>query len=287
MNAPPELTKASPSYFELAIRLGVLGLLLYWTFELVRPFLTIVVWGSIIAVALYPLFLWLAGKLGGRDRLAAILVTVLALLVAAGPVTWIAIDMVDSSKTLYERVDWEKLSLPAPPASVKTWPVFGDQIYQAWALTAENTRAMLGKAFPYLKPWGGTALNIAASAGIGIVKFLIAIVVAGFLMVSAPSLVNGMRRLASRLNAERGESFVALAGSTIRSVSRGVIGIAALQALLAGIGLFVAGIPGASILTFLALVLAIVQIGCSVVLVPVTIWAWFSMEPFAAILFTL
>ena len=81
--------------------------------------------------------------------------------------------------------------------------------------------------------------------------------------------------------------FVTLAGSTIRSVSRGVIGIAALQALLAGIGLFVAGIPGASILTFLALVLAIVQIGCSVVLIPVTIWAWFSMEPFAAILFTL
>lgn len=282
-----EYIPTSGSYFELAIRLAVLGLLLYWTFELVRPFLTIIVWASIIAVALYPAFVWLAGKLGGREHLAAFLLTAFSFLVAVGPVTWIGIDAVDSSKALFERVDWEKLSLPPPPSSVKSWPVFGDEIFAVWTMAAENTRVIAVKVYPYLKPWGATALSTATTAAIGIIKFLIAIILSGFLFVPAPSLINGIKRLVARLNPERGERFVALAGSTIRSVSRGVIGIAVLQAGLAGIGLYIAGIHGAGIITLLALILGIIQIGCSVVLIPVTIWAWFIMEPVSALIFTL
>jgi predicted PurR-regulated permease PerM len=93
--------------------------------------------------------------------------------------------------------------------------------------------------------------------------------------------------LSARLALRRGEEFVSLAGATIRTVSRGVVGISALQALLTGIGLAVAHVPGTSLLTSAVLILGIIQIGAGIILIPLIIWAWFTMEPAAAILFTI
>ena len=128
--------------------------------------------------------------------------------------------------------------------------------------------------------------TIAADAGIGTIKFFIAIIIAGFLYSPAPSLVDAIRKVSRRLASGRGEEFVQLAGDTIRSVSRGVIGISALQAFFAGLGLMVAGIPGASLITSAVLILGIIQIGPSIVLIPLIIWSWTVMETTTALLFT-
>ena len=277
---------APPSYFELAIRLAVLALLLYFALLLIRPFLSIIIWSVVIAVALYPVFLWTARMLGGRDTLAAILVTLFNLIVVVGPVTWLALDLIESVSTISANVSWHDLAIPPPPLSVKSWPLFGEDIHRAWTLAANNARDALAKLYPYLKPVGGVLLSIAAGAGTGVLKFLLSVIVAGFLFVSAPSLVNAMKRLARKLEAKRGEEFVTLAGATIRTVSRGVIGIAVLQALLAGIGLAVAGIPAASLLTLAILVLGIIQVGPSILIIPIVIWSWFSMDTATAALFT-
>ena len=98
----------------------------------------------------------------------------------------------------------------------------------------------------------------------------------------APSLVNAILKFSRRLASGRGEKFVQLAGATIRAVSRGVIGVSALQAFLAGVGLVAAGIPGASLITSAVLILGIIQIGPSIVLIPIIIWSWIAMDPMAA-----
>jgi predicted PurR-regulated permease PerM len=115
---------------------------------------------------------------------------------------------------------------------------------------------------------------------------LIAIVVAGFLYPPAPVMVDSIKGVARKLDAQRGDEFVALAGATIRTVSRGVIGISMLQAFLAGIGLVAAGIPAASLLTSAIFILGIIQIGPSVLIIPLIVWSWFSMDTAAAFLFT-
>ena len=86
---------------------------------------------------------------------------------------------------------------------------------------------------------------------------------------------------------ERSEDFVALAGATIRTVSQGVIGVAVLQSLLAGIGLKIAGIPNAGVLAFAILVLGIVQIGSAPILLPVVIWVWTAKDVGTAVLITI
>ena len=272
---------------ELAIRVAALALLLYWALALLRPFASIVMWSVIIAVALYPAFSWIARRLGERRRLAAAVVTILGLLIVIGPATWLAIGLIDSIRVVAERLDPAHLSLPPPFPSVKTWPLIGDQLYDFWMLASTNLKAAAAKIAPQLKPLGNSLLHTVAGTGTATVKFLIAIVVAGLLLPPAPALVSATRRVARRITAKRGDEFVDLAGATIRTVARGVIGISALQAVLAGVGLIAAGVPGASLITSAALILGIIQIGPTVVLLPVVIWAWFAMAPTAALLFTI
>lgn len=270
---------------ELALRLGALGLLLYVALTLIQPFIAVAIWSIVIAVALSPAYERLARWLGGR-RLAAALMTIASLLVIIGPATWLALGLIDSLRAISAELDFSALTLPAPPPAIKGWPLIGEPIYQFWDLASTNLRGALVKIAPHLKPLGTVLLRVAAETGTGTIKFFAALIVAGFLFAPAPRLVEAVRTFARRLLSDRGEEFVALAGATIRAVSRGVIGISVLQALLAGIGLMVAGVPGASLLTSAVLILGIIQIGPSLVLVPLVIWSWFSMDTMAALLFT-
>jgi predicted PurR-regulated permease PerM len=271
---------------ELTIRLGILGLLLYLSFVLVRPFISIAIWSVVLTVALYPVYDWMVGRLGGRRRLAALLLTILSLLIVIGPATWLVLGLIDSLGTLSEHLDPSALTLPPAPDAVKGWPIVGDLIYQYWNLASTNFRAALAKIAPLLKPLGSILLQIAAGAGTGAIKFFAAILVAGFLFSPAPALVDAITRFSRKLASNRGQKFVQLAGATIRAVSRGVIGISALQALLAGVGLMAFNIPGANLITSAVLILGIVQIGPSIVLIPLIIWSWTAMETATAFLFT-
>ena len=278
--------ETATSFIEVAIRLGALALLLYWSLLLVSPFISIVIWSAVLSVALYPVFEWISLRLGGRRRVAAALVTILSLLVIIGPASWLALGLVDSIRLIAERLDLANLTIPPPSSSVKEWPLIGQPIYQFWDLASTNLSAALAQILPQLKPLGSSLLRIGADTGLGIIMFLVSIIVAGFLFSPGPAIVEAVKKFARRLNPTRGEEFVDQAGATIRAVSRGVIGISVLQALLAGIGLMVAGIPQASLITFAVLVLGIIQIGPSIVIIPVIIWSWTFMDTKAALLFT-
>ncbi len=275
------------SFIAIAVRLGVLALLLYGSLVLVRPFISIVLWSVVLTVALDPVFQWTSFRLGGRRRLAAALITILSLLIVLGPATWLALGLVDSLRMISERLDFSTLTIPPPFKSVKDWPLIGNPVYQFWDLASTNFQAALAKIIPQLKPLGSSLLRIGADTGLGIIKFLASIIVAGFLFSPAPMLVDAIKKFSHRLSSERGEEFVNQAGATIRAVSRGVIGVSVLQALLAGMGLMVAGVPHASLITFAVLIFAIVQIGPSIILIPVIIWSWTVMETTSALLFTM
>ena len=278
--------RLTATWIELAIRLGVLGLLIYLAFILVRPFITIAIWSVVLTVALYPAYGHLVSWLGGRRRLAAALLTIINLAIVIGPAAWLTLGLIDSIQHLSERLDLSTLKIPEPSASVKGWPLVGAPIYQFWELAASNLQAALARIAPQLKPVGSSLLAIAADTGTGAIKFLIALVIAGFLFPPAPALVDALRRFSRRLAAGQGEAFVQIAGSTIRAVARGVIGISALQAFLVGMGVMVAGIPAATLIASAALILGIVQIGPSIIIIPLVIWSWTAMETTTALLFT-
>jgi predicted PurR-regulated permease PerM len=278
--------KLTSIWIELTIRIGVLGLLFYWSYVLIRPFITIAIWSIVLTVALYPIYEWLVRCLGGRRRLAAVLLTTLNFLIVIGPAAWLILDLIEGIRTVVARFDVSDMALPPPPDMIKGWPIIGEPIFQFWDLASANLREALAKIAPQLKPLGNTLLYSAAEAGTGAIKFFLAIIVSAFLFPAAPLLVDAVVGISRRLASGRGEEFVRLAGATIRAVSRGVIAISALQAFLAAVGLTVAGIPGSSLIASAVLVLGIIQIGPSIVLIPVIVWSWAALETTTALLFT-
>ena len=239
---------------DVMIRLGLLGLLGYWSWGIIAPFLTIVLWSAILTVALYPLFDRLAGWLG-RRRLAAALVTLLCLLVVVVPVAWLGLGMVSGVKLMAKEVDAGLPSIPLPANSVKDWPIVGEKIFQIWSRVVTDIKAQLVELAPVIKPVGRKLLEIAMNAMLGLLKFLVSIIIAGLLFCPGPKLVERLAQIIDRILHPRGLEMVHLAGATIRNVSRGVIGIALLQSLLGGVGFLAAGIPGAGILAFASLFL--------------------------------
>jgi len=278
---------ASPDEFLVsAIRLVCLGLLAYWSLILVKPFLTIIVWSVIIAVAIYPAFDWLSHKLWDRRGLAAFVITVVGLIVILGPATWLGLSLAESTRILITRIGAGSVAIPPPSEAIKAWPLVGDKIYELWQLASTNLQELLLEIAPQFKSLGTRLLSAAGDVGINLIKFVVAAVISGFLLIPGPALVQSFKNVLSHVAATKGEQFVDLAGATIRNISRGVIGIAVLQALLAGIGLLIASVPAAGLFSFLVLLLGIVQIGPTIVLIPLIVWAWFTMDTAIAVLFT-
>src|SRR5690349_10199377 len=119
----PARTTLSAATIDLAIRVDFIALLGYWSFRVIAPFLTIGLWSAVLAVALYPLFDWLAGRLS--PRAAAALLTLLSLLVVLGPLTWLGFGMIAGVGTLVTGLDTGPLLIPSPSESVKGWPIIG------------------------------------------------------------------------------------------------------------------------------------------------------------------
>jgi predicted PurR-regulated permease PerM len=271
---------------ELAIRLFVIGALIYWTFIIILPFAAIILWSVVLAVALYPIYRVVAELLGGRPITAAVLMTIAGLVLIIGPVTWMAVGAIEPIKVVVAGFDNGDIAIPPPPASIKDWPLIGEQLYAFWLLASTNLRSAFTQVLPQLKPAGEFLLDMAKSAGAGTLKFLVSVLLMGFILAAAPQLLAGTRALSRRIDPSSGIKFVDLAGATINAVSRGVMGLSLMQAVIGGAGMYLADVPGASLLTIAILVLGIIQIGPLIVVAPVIFWAWTTLTPGPALALT-
>ncbi len=282
----PWVRSADSRIVELVVRLALVVFLLVWSFVLVRPFIPIFVWSVALATALAPLYEQVVVWLGGRRRVAAALVTLLTLVVVIGPASWLGMSLVEVTKSTIEKFTSGELSIAPPPESVKSWPLIGQTVYDDWLLASTNLRSALKALLPLLKPVGDFLLDAVRSSGAGALKFLVSVIIAGFLFSPGPSLAKAARAIARRFNREHGEDYVRLAGATIGAVSRGVIGVALLQAIVAELAMWLVDVPGASLLTIGVLVLSIVQIGPLIICAPLILWSWSALPAPQASAFT-
>ncbi|MGB5770195.1 MAG: AI-2E family transporter [Crocosphaera sp.] len=272
---------------DLIIRLFLIGLLLAWCFLLLRPFIGIILWGMILAIAIFPIFLWLKNLMGGRGKLAGTLITLLGVAIIIGPVSFIATVFVSNVQTFADGLASGNLVIPPPPEGIATWPVIGESVNRIWQSASVNLGTVLSQFRPQLEELAKNLLFIAANIGLVLLKFIVSIIIAGILIINAEGLNRRLSQVLLRLTPQQGQGFLQLATATIRGVTRGIIGVSVLQSLLIGIGFLVAGIPFAGLLALLCLLLAIIQIGPGLVVLPTIIFAWSTMGTVGALLFTL
>lgn len=271
---------------DLAIRLGALAAFVVLVGVLIRPFAGLLLWSAILAVALQPVFAWISARIGGRRRLAAVLVTVLALLVVFGPAAYLVTSLVDSLEQMAAAVKAGTFALPPLPQALARLPLIGPQLADLWSSGIAGATDLLKAHGKDLVRPGEVILKLIAGLAGTIATFALAVLAAGFLFVPGPRLAGLLGEAALRIAGPRGGRFVAVAAATVRGVARGIIGVALLQGLLMGTVMMVAGIPHAGLLAVAALILSLAQIGAIVVGAPVILWVWFAHSTVFAVVFT-
>jgi predicted PurR-regulated permease PerM len=245
---------------------------------IMRPFLAPVIWATMIVVATWPLMLKIESAFGGRRLPAVAVITVAMLLVFVLPF-WAAVSTIVEYSG--EMVNWVKalkvITIPQPPDWVAGLPLFGDKLAATWAeFAAQSPEALALKLGPYV---GRSLQWLAAQAGgVGalIVQFLLTVIIAAVMYSVGETAARSVRKFGARLGGPRGEGTVVLASRAIRGVALGVVVTALVQSLLAGLGLAIAGVPFAGMLTAVMLLLCLAQVGPMLVLVPATIWVYWS-----------
>ena len=190
-----------------------------------------------------------------------------------------------SAQTIAEGLADGTLKLPPPPATLDL-PWIGPQVRALWAEAATDFYPMLERLRPHVVDYGTVLLGLAATAGLSLLEFIVAMIIAGVLLPNAVVIHGALHAFVDRLTPHRGKAFVELAGATVRNVARGVVGIAMLQGLLLGLGFLAVGIPFAGLWTVLAIVLGIVQIGPGLIVLGTLVYAWASFDVTTALLFT-
>ena len=275
---------------EVLIRAGLIFALAALCFQIFAPFLTLMVWGLILAVTLYPMQEYVAAKMGGRQGLAATLIVILGIALIVAPTAILMSSLGDSVQRLIHDVQSDALVIPAPRESVAGWPVIGERVYALWSQAHADLPALVKSMQPKIGDLAKSALAFVASIGGGLLLFLAALIIAGILMAFGRSGSRASVAISERLaGPARGAEFATLATATIRAVAQGVIGVAFIQAIIVGLCLLVAGVPWAGVLAMIALVLGIAQIPALIVTLPAIAYIWLLGDygKGEAILFTL
>ena len=268
---------------EASINIGLVALLAAICLLILAPFVPIVAWGIIIAVASYPVFLKLQHATG-RGGWAAAIWTILLLAVLIIPVVLLANSMVEGVQSLMDHLDAGTFVVPPPPLNLESWPLIGAPLNRIWSMASNNLTEAVKLLTPQIKTFLPRLVSASAGIGLTVLQFFFSILIAGALLAKAQSAAEVTRAFANRLFGERGAEFQNLVGSTIRSVTSGILGVALIQTVLAAIGFLVVGLPGAGLWAVIFLIAAVLQVGI-LVLIPAVAFVFATATTTTAVVF--
>ena len=268
-----------------AIRIGFVGLLIILSWLILKPFVMLVMWGIIIAVGIYPLFKKLASLLGNREKLASTLITLFALAFLIVPSYYLMESTVETVKYIAVQMEEGTFNVPPPADGVAEWPIIGKSVYKTWKLASVNLEAAIKAFEPQIKEFASGLISGVVGLGATVLLSLVSIIIAGALMVKAKSAEETARKAFNILIGKQGDEFTELAGATIRSVVQGVLGVAIIQSVAAGIVMLIFGIPAAGLWALIVLMLAIIQLPPTLIMLPVAIYGFSILDTTSAIIF--
>ncbi|MHC4940117.1 MAG: AI-2E family transporter [Planctomycetota bacterium] len=286
MHTAQEKREALNLTTEAAIRLAILAALLVACFHIILPFLLPVIWGIIIAIAVWPIVRRMTRMLGGRQKTAAALFTVLAIALLLIPSWLLAENVTEGLVEAGSMLADDEVVIPPPPDRIADWPLVGERLAESWAEAAENPPAAIAAHSDQIIAFGKYLLGTVADLGFGILQFVFAIILAGVFLTQSNGGTRALDALALRLaGEERGHELLKTAGDTVSSVVKGVLGVAAVQAVAAWIGMAIAGVPYSAAWALAVLVLAIMQLPPLLVLAPIIFYVFATTGTTGAVVF--
>jgi predicted PurR-regulated permease PerM len=264
------------------IRVVLLAAWIVWCLQIVLPFVIPILWGAIIATAVFPLVRRLSPK---RPTLGGVCFGVLGITLIIVP-SWLFLSSVGEFAVGVGR-EWTqgKLEIPPPRPEVAEWPLIGKRLYALWTELVAAPASVVENYLPQLRQIGRWLMQSLGSLTLGVLESLFAIAVASAFIAKADATERALVPVAERIAPEYGQPLLELAKDTVRGVAKGVLGVAFLQAVLAWIGMKVAGVPAAGAWALLVLIVAVAQLPSILILGPVTVWLFMSSSTTTAVVF--
>ncbi len=265
------LNSSVKNSIEISIRLILLFLIIAWSLVLLLPFLEPVLWGVIIAISVSPAFVMINKKLGDKPKLTSAFIVIVFLAVIIVPFYLVISSSADKMIELSESIDKSDLRIPPPDASVADWPIIGKKVFNTWSNFSDNLESALNNFNGYIAQAGKTIVGSIVGLAGSVFMFIISIIIAGILLATKGTR-QLMNKFFAKLIGDKGLEFANLSEKTIRSVTKGIIGTAFIQAIVLGILFALAGVPYAGIWGVLSLILGIMQLPPSLISIPIVFY---------------
>ncbi len=251
----------------------VLLLLLAGCLLVLRPFVSALLWAIVLCFTSWPIYRRLLRLVGNRPTLAALLMSLAMMLTVLLPFVVVGTTMADNVKELTTATrHWLDAGPPAPPAWLAKVPLAGKSASEYWQSLAADTEKLWQEAKRLIEPVSSWLLKVGLALGSGLMEMALSILIAFFLFRDGPALAERLTTGVGRIGGERAKHLLTLAGNTIRGVVYGILGTALVQAVMAGVGFLIAGVPGAGVLTLLTFFLSVVPLGPPLVWLPASLW---------------
>jgi len=297
---------------EQGMAVAVLVLLVIGSFVVIRPFLSALCWAAVLCFCLWPMQRKLVTLLNGRRTLAALITTLTVTLILVAPFVIIGFSIADDARALAQAAQkWIEAGPPPPPKWFDRVPIVGGRAKVYWQEFASDAfdlaqkvkRAAVSDAPPEQvepppvvpeQPLPATTepgepklvntlknvfsrtrmwLVVAGIAiGKGVVEVGLSVFLAFFIFRDGGAAADRLRAGIDRIAGDRGKHLLEVAGNTVRGVVYGILGTALVQAIMAGVGFVIAGVPGAALLALLTFFLSVVPMGPPLVWIPAVIW---------------
>ena len=273
---------------DLLLPIFLTALLIALCFQLLLPFVGLLLWTMILAICFNPLQEKLLAK-GWKSGRAALLLGTIIVAVILVPTVIAAINAASSIPAFVAGIHGGNMSVRPPPPALESVPVVGAKLHAAWAQAANDFPAFLKEHGDQVKDFTRWLLAQAGGIMMAVLGLVLAVILSAVALAYAKSIRAFFASLFARITGSRqqGEHIMDIIAATVRSVANGVIGVAFVQALAVGLGFFIFGVPGAGLLSLAAFLLGIVQVPVLIVTLPAIAWAFSALDSTQAIIFTI
>ena len=271
------------------IKIAVLSILIIWSVFIIEPFVLLLMWSIIVAVALYPIYKKVTMLLKGKKKGLLGTVFIIALIgLILLPAVSVTESIVDSSTTIYQNFDNGTLKVPPPNTSVNEWPLIGDKIFNAWSNASKDVESFIMEHPEEIKGSLGWFFDSIKGMVSVVLLSLIALIIAGVFMASADDGYKTGVKFMDKLMAGQGKGLMEMCTNTIRSVVKGILLVAVIQGILAFVGFSMIGLDStAGLLAVVVIFAAIIQIPVTLVVLPIIIYVFSFAETTPAVIFAI
>ncbi len=263
--------------FEYYAQLAAVMILVAGCFLVLRPFLTAILFASVVCISTWPLYLWLLRRMKDRQNLAALVMTLSLVLLIILPLALVAYNLADNVTVFYDRIrDAIEEGPLQPPAWLTGLPLVGDSINSYWHLIATSQEEMMALLKRLLEPTRKFLLAGGILLGQGVLEMSLATFVSFFLYRDGKALVSTLEATMERLAGLHSVNVLETVNNTVRGVMYGLVGTALAQGFVAALGFLIAGVPAALLLGVATFVLSLIPAGPPLIWGGAAIWLFYQ-----------